>query len=269
MGYPGAEKAACLVLQSEGGVIGQQVRPLLCLVPALESASPTGSQASQHPEPAAPPPPFACPYTCSHSALSCLSPSSVDPSLSAHPVTLWPMRPCRPGLRAGQMAQVPRSQAQLSEWTPSWGHSQIPVPCRGGPRLPSGVVSGCQACTQASQPLFVQAKVSPPPPGQLGLDQWPRAIARLSGPCPLWPVAPGSMGLLLSAGQHCDCSGKQSRRRKQVVPAPPHPVPWAPWRLAGRCRRPELSLEARCLVTFLPGYSPWSPRAWWGGGAEE
>lgn len=241
-------------------MIGQQVRPLLCLVPALESASPTGSQASQHPEPAAPPPPL-----CLSVRLLSLCPVLPQPQLCGPlafcPVTLWLMRPCRPGLRAGQAAQVPRSQAQLSEWTLSLGHSQIPVPCPGGPRLPSGVVSGCQACTQTSQPLFVQAEVSPPPPGQLELDQWPRAIARLSGPCPLWPVAPGSMGLLLSAGQHCDCSGKQSRRRKQVVPAPPHPAPWAPWRLAGRCRRPELSLEACCLVTFLPDYSPWSPRA--------
>lgn len=61
--------------------------------------------------------PCACPYTWPHSVLSCPSPSSVDTSPSAHPVTLWPRRPCRPGLRAGQIAQVPRSQAQLSEWT--------------------------------------------------------------------------------------------------------------------------------------------------------
>lgn len=137
------------------------------------------------------------------------------------------------------------------------------VPCPGGPRLPLGLASGRRACTQTSQPLFVQAKASPPPPGQPALDQWPRAMAGLSGPCPLWPVAPGSMGLPLGSGQHCDCAQVNSPEAgdRQCPPRPALPRPWAPWRLAGRCRRPELSPEACCLVTFLPGYSPWSPRA--------
>lgn len=143
------------------------------------------------------------------------------------------------------------------------------VPYPGGPRLPLGLASGCRACTQTSQPLFVQAKASPPPPGQLALDQWPGAMAGASGPCPLWPVAPGAMGLPLGSGQHCDCAQVNSPEAgdRQCPPRPAPPRPWAPWRLAGRCRRPELSPEACCLVTFLPGYSPWSPRA--GGGGKD
>lgn len=98
----------------------------------------------------------------------------------------------------------PRELGWLSEGTLSLGHSQILVPCSGGPRLPLGVAGGCRVSTQAPELLFVQAKVSLPPPSQPGLDQWPRAMARVSGPCPLWPVAPGSMGLLPGLGPHCD-----------------------------------------------------------------
>lgn len=93
------------------------------------------------------------------------------------------------------MAQAPGSQAG-----DQGGHchhvthgSQCPGP---EAPLPLGVAGGCQACTQASEPLFVQAKVSPPPPAA-GLDQWPGAMAGVPGPCPLWPVASGAMGLLL------------------------------------------------------------------------
>lgn len=101
MGYLGAEKAAWPVLQSEGGVIGQQVRPLLCLVPALESASPTGSRASQHPEPAAPPPPL-----CLSVHLLSLCPVLPQPQLCG------PLAFCSPGRSLADEALQTRSQSR-------------------------------------------------------------------------------------------------------------------------------------------------------------
>lgn len=163
-------------------------------------------QASQHPKAAAPPLP---PYLPRHPA-------------SRHPV-LPPAQLCGPLTfrlpsrcladaalqtwaegRAGRRAPAPGSGAGSLKGHCHWVILRSWSPVLEAPHLPLGVAGGCRVGTQAPEPLFVQAKVSLPPPSQPGLDQWPRAMARVSGPCPLWPVAPGSMGLLPGLGPHCD-----------------------------------------------------------------
>lgn len=191
----GVEKAACPVLQSKDRELSWHIGPLPCLVPVPESSSPTKHR-----------PPRAwnrqllhCPALSTRLAslrLVLPQPQLMDPSLSAHLVTPWPMRPSLqtwPQSRADGSDSRKPDPALRVDTVPSPLIELVPYP--GGPRLPLGLASGCWACTQTSQPLFVQAKASPPPPGQLALDQWPRAMAGVSGPCPLWPVAPGSMGL--------------------------------------------------------------------------
>lgn len=90
-----------------------------------------------------------------------------------------------------------------------------------------------------------------------GPQPWLGCLALV--PCGLWPQAPRAScwagdSTVTEHVNRPEAGGRQ-------CPAPPRPAPWAPWRLAGRCRRSELSPEACCLVTFLPGYSSWSPRA--------
>lgn len=85
---------------------------------------------------------------------------------------------------------------------------------------------GAGPAARRPQSLCLSRPRSPHPlPSQPGLDQWPTAMAGVSGPCPLWPVAPGSTGLLLGWGQHCDWARKQAGGRRQAVPRPASPRP--------------------------------------------
>lgn len=96
------------------------------------------------------------------------------------------MGPSRPGLRAGQLAAAPGSQARLSRWTLSPGHSLGPdLTYAGGPRLPWEWRVGVRPA-QASEPLFVQANVSAPP-SQPGIND--PSHGQVS-----WPLSPVACG---------------------------------------------------------------------------
>lgn len=200
-----ARRGARPVLQSEGGVLS-----------LANGVSPPPSPCSRvhqpHLNPGLP-----APQTCSPSTAPAPvhTPGLTTPCSASAPA-LWPLAFCLPShcLADGALPILASEQGQWLQpqgdrpGSPNGHRHQVILGSRSpvleAPRLPLGVAGGCRAGTQAPEPLFVQAKVSLPPPSLPGLDQWPRAMARVSGPCPLWPVAPGSMGLLPGSGRHCD-----------------------------------------------------------------
>lgn len=181
-----------------------QTGPLLRPVPGPGSTGPTGTQASQPPEPAVSPLPPCLPIY-----LASLRPVSPPPRLWGPLALCLPSRCLADGAlktcsqsRAG--GSSPREPGLALRTDTVTGPFLDPGPPSWRPPLTSGSsrwVPGLHAGPRAS---VCPGQGLPTPTSQPGLDQWPRAMAGLSGPCPLWPVAPGSMGLLPGSGQRGD-----------------------------------------------------------------
>lgn len=178
-------------MQSEGGVLNLAN----CASPP---PSPCPRVHQPHLNPSLPAPqtrgPRACPDTQPRDTLSCLQSSSVDPSPSAYPVAVWPMRPCRPGQRAelggGLQPQGAGSGSLKGHY--HWVILRSRSPVLEAPAYLWEWQVGAGSARRPQSLCLSRPRSPYPHPASLGWingpEPWPGCLALV--PCGLWPQAP-------------------------------------------------------------------------------